>query len=59
MACHLLGGGGALRINLDRDAHLRIFSVYPKNNRLQISTPKKYQHFLVPKTNVILVLQLR
>ena len=24
------GGGGALCINLDRDAHLRIFSVYPK-----------------------------
>ena len=30
-----------LRINLDRDAHLRTFSVYRKNNRLQISNPQK------------------
>ena len=54
---------GALRIDLDRDAHLRILSVYPpkitgfrfqpqRNNRAHISTPKNNSIF-VPKTNVI------
>ena len=34
-------GGRVLCINWDGDAHLRTFLVYPKNNRLQISSPKK------------------
>ena len=34
-------GEGVLCINLDRGAHLKTFSVYPKDNKLQISTPKK------------------
>ena len=61
--------GWAFCINLNRDVHLLTFLVHLKNNRLQISTLKKitghYSNlkrvtaFLVPKTNVILVLQLR
>ena len=35
------------------------FPSTPKNKILQISSPKKITAFLVPKTNVILVLQLR
>ena len=31
---------GVLCINLDRDAHLGTFAVYPKKNRLQISNPQ-------------------
>ena len=36
-----------------------IFGLPPKNNRLQISIPQKITAVLVPKTNVIFVLQLR
>ena len=42
------GGGGGTLYNLNRDAHLRIFLVYPKSN----------SNFYF-KTNVISVLQLR
>ena len=52
-------GGGALCINLDRDAHLRIFSIYPKNKQASNFNHSKITAFLVPKTNVIVVLQLR
>ena len=41
------GGGEALCINLDRDAHLRIFSTQKRNSTFRF------------KANVILVLQLK
>ena len=55
----LPGGGGALCINLDRDAPPRIFSVYPKKITAFRFQPPKITEFLVPETDVILVLQFR